>query len=256
MEKRRHNVARSARHHPYQPSISAAHRYNHRPASHRIFNDLTAHAHNAPSDQVSPTSSDNRCVTPTSRASDEDSRDSQRQEGGRARHDSDGSSVTDDRGPVDQDGSPSQPPPIKSVPRWTARCRHTHDGDVFQATGLLVATSPFDDPRNQRVLANVRERQRTQSLNDAFSQLRKIIPTLPSDKLSKIQTLRLATRYIDFLYQVLRSDDDGTAPIHPVSRVHGVESLSVSRGVTYPAPERLSYAFSVWRMDSASGLHQ
>lgn len=54
----------------------------------------------------------------------------------------------------------------------------------------------------QRILANVRERQRTQSLNDAFAQLRKIIPTLPSDKLSKIQTLKLASRYIDFLYQV------------------------------------------------------
>ena len=54
----------------------------------------------------------------------------------------------------------------------------------------------------QRSLANVRERQRTQSLNDAFAQLRTIIPTLPSDKLSKIQTLKLATRYIDFLYQV------------------------------------------------------
>jgi hypothetical protein len=54
----------------------------------------------------------------------------------------------------------------------------------------------------QRVLANVRERQRTQSLNDAFASLRNIIPTLPSDKLSKIQTLKLASRYIDFLYQV------------------------------------------------------
>ena len=54
----------------------------------------------------------------------------------------------------------------------------------------------------QRSLANVRERHRTQSLNDAFAQLRTIIPTLPSDKLSKIQTLKLATRYIDFLYQV------------------------------------------------------
>jgi hypothetical protein len=41
----------------------------------------------------------------------------------------------------------------------------------------------------QRVLVNVRERQRTQSLNEAFLSLRKIIPTLPSDKLSKIQTL-------------------------------------------------------------------
>ena len=51
--------------------------------------------------------------------------------------------------------------------------------------------------------ANVRERQRTESLNDAFEKLRKIVPTLPSDKLSKIQTLRLATDYIKFLYQLL-----------------------------------------------------
>lgn len=58
------------------------------------------------------------------------------------------------------------------------------------------------DVQSQRVLANVRERQRTQSLNEAFAALRKIIPTLPSDKLSKIQTLKLAARYIDFLYQV------------------------------------------------------
>lgn len=61
----------------------------------------------------------------------------------------------------------------------------------------------FEEIQNQRVMANVRERQRTQSLNEAFAALRKIIPTLPSDKLSKIQTLKLATRYIDFLYQVL-----------------------------------------------------
>lgn len=61
-------------------------------------------------------------------------------------------------------------------------------------------SSSFDC--HQRILANVRERQRTQSLNEAFSALRKIIPTLPSDKLSKIQTLKLASRYIQFLYQV------------------------------------------------------
>lgn len=47
-----------------------------------------------------------------------------------------------------------------------------------------------------RSMANVRERQRTKSLNDAFGDLRKIIPTLPSDKLSKIQTLKLASRYV------------------------------------------------------------
>ncbi|XP_056142261.1 twist-related protein 1b isoform X2 [Lampris incognitus] len=65
----------------------------------------------------------------------------------------------------------------------------------------------FEELQTQRVMANVRERQRTQSLNEAFAALRKIIPTLPSDKLSKIQTLKLAARYIDFLCQVLQSDE-------------------------------------------------
>lgn len=57
-----------------------------------------------------------------------------------------------------------------------------------------IKETTFDDLQSQRVMANVRERQRTQSLNEAFASLRKIIPTLPSDKLSKIQTLKLASR--------------------------------------------------------------
>ena len=56
----------------------------------------------------------------------------------------------------------------------------------------------------------LRERQRNESLNDAFEKLRKIVPTLPSDKLSKIQTLKLAVDYIQFLYELIRRlDDDG-----------------------------------------------
>lgn len=54
-----------------------------------------------------------------------------------------------------------------------------------------------------RSMANVRERQRTQSLNEAFTALRKIIPTLPSDKLSKIQTLKLASRYVKTHFYIL-----------------------------------------------------
>uniref|UniRef100_A0A672SJW7 Twist family bHLH transcription factor 1a n=1 Tax=Sinocyclocheilus grahami TaxID=75366 RepID=A0A672SJW7_SINGR len=93
----------------------------------------------------------------------------------------------------------------------------------------------LEDLQTQRVMANVRERQRTQSLNEAFASLRKIIPTLPSDKLSKIQTLKLASRYIDFLCQVLQSD----------------ELDSKMSSCSYVAHERLSYAFSVWRMEGA-----
>ncbi|CAM9688700.1 unnamed protein product [Lampetra planeri] len=96
------------------------------------------------------------------------------------------------------------------------------------------------ESQNQRFVANVRERQRTQSLNDAFASLRKIIPTLPSDKLSKIQTLKLAARYIDFLYQVLQSD-----------AAEGRAVAAAAPSCSYAATERLSYAFSVWRMEGA-----
>jgi hypothetical protein len=59
-----------------------------------------------------------------------------------------------------------------------------------------------------RLMANDRERQRTGSLNEAFDKLRQIVPTLPSDKLSKIQTLKLATNYIHFLYSLLSSTNE------------------------------------------------
>merc|ERR1712224_378053 len=67
-----------------------------------------------------------------------------------------------------------------------------------------------DELAAQRNQANVRERMRTQSLNEAFANLRQSIPTMPSDKMSKIQTLKLASDYIGFLYTVLREgDQDG-----------------------------------------------
>ncbi|CAG2180658.1 unnamed protein product, partial [Oppiella nova] len=84
---------------------------------------------------------------------------------------------------------------------------HSQDLVDTSASDLELSGLNLDEMQNQRILANVRERQRTQSLNQAFSQLRKIIPTLPSDKLSKIQTLKLASRYIQFLYQVLRKEE-------------------------------------------------
>nr|DAA06066.1 TPA_inf: Twist1b [Oryzias latipes] len=108
-------------------------------------------------------------------------------------------------------------------------------GSGSEASSSSSPARSFDDLQTQRVMANIRERQRTQSLNEAFTSLRKIIPTLPSDKLSKIQTLKLAARYIDFLYQVLQSD----------------EMDAKLASCNYLAHERLSYAFSVWRMEGA-----
>ncbi|XP_043193590.1 pancreas transcription factor 1 subunit alpha-like [Amphibalanus amphitrite] len=61
---------------------------------------------------------------------------------------------------------------------------------------------------HQRHAANMRERRRMQSINDAFEGLRTHIPTLPYEKkLSKVDTLRLAIGYISFLGEMISSDD-------------------------------------------------
>ena len=53
----------------------------------------------------------------------------------------------------------------------------------------------------------MRERRRMQSINDAFEGLRAHIPTLPYEKrLSKVDTLKLAIGYINFLNELVRTD--------------------------------------------------
>uniref|UniRef100_A0A182Q4H8 BHLH domain-containing protein n=1 Tax=Anopheles farauti TaxID=69004 RepID=A0A182Q4H8_9DIPT len=62
----------------------------------------------------------------------------------------------------------------------------------------------------QRQAANLRERRRMQSINEAFEGLRTHIPTLPYEKrLSKVDTLKLAISYISFLGEMLRKDKNG-----------------------------------------------
>jgi heart-and neural crest derivatives-expressed protein 2 len=63
-------------------------------------------------------------------------------------------------------------------------------------------------PVKRRNTANKKERRRTQSINNAFADLRDCIPNVPADtKLSKIKTLRLACSYIGYLTAVLDSDE-------------------------------------------------
>ncbi|XP_027727727.1 fer3-like protein [Vombatus ursinus] len=58
----------------------------------------------------------------------------------------------------------------------------------------------------QRQAANIRERKRMLSLNEAFDQLRKKVPTFAYEKrLSRIETLRLAIVYISFMTELLAS---------------------------------------------------
>jgi len=69
-------------------------------------------------------------------------------------------------------------------------------------------STPEHSGEKPRMIANMRERDRTQSVNSAFSSLRELIPTEPLDrKLSKIETLRLATSYIQHLAVQLHADD-------------------------------------------------
>lgn len=61
-------------------------------------------------------------------------------------------------------------------------------------------------PRPKRGQANRRERVRTENVNAGFDNLRRLIPTDPEDrKLSKIEILRLATSYINHLYNLTRA---------------------------------------------------
>ncbi|XP_062871222.1 twist3 [Trichomycterus rosablanca] len=157
--------------------------------------------------------------------------------------------VTSPKKEIDADLLPEDKITLQSIPTSSFPKRpkkNSPSPSLSSSSTLLVPlvsslsplpTQQFEDLHSQRVIANVRERQRTQSLNDAFASLRKIIPTLPSDKLSKIQILKLASRYIDFLYQVLQSDDG--------------QMDSKMASCNYLAHERLSYAFSVWRMEGA-----
>ncbi|XP_026577059.1 transcription factor 15 [Pseudonaja textilis] len=70
--------------------------------------------------------------------------------------------------------------------------------------GRPTGHGPVVVVKQQRQAANARERDRTQSVNTAFTALRTLIPTEPVDrKLSKIETLRLASSYISHLANVL-----------------------------------------------------
>lgn len=59
----------------------------------------------------------------------------------------------------------------------------------------------------QRRAANVRERKRMFSLNEAFERLRGKVPTFAYEKrLSRIETLRLAIIYITFMTDILKNN--------------------------------------------------
>lgn len=91
----------------------------------------------------------------------------------------------------------------------------------------------------QPVVANARERDRTHSVNSAFGELRTLIPTEPRDrKLSKIETLRLASSYISHLHTVLIAGVDvmdQPCIRHPalLARLYGINTPCTTRTCTF-----------------------
>jgi transcription factor 1a len=91
-------------------------------------------------------------------------------------------------------------------------------GKLIHAYDSFDALDIDDSNQNsgQRHAANLRERKRMQSINDAFEGLRTHIPVHPYEKrLSKVDTLRLAIDYIAFLNRLLNSTSQ-TDSIHPL----------------------------------------
>lgn len=77
-----------------------------------------------------------------------------------------------------------------------------------------------DARQSQRNAANARERARMRVLSKAFSRLKTSLPWVPADtKLSKLDTLRLASSYISHLRQLLQDDRFENSFAHPVSLV-------------------------------------
>uniref|UniRef100_A0A8D0BXZ5 Musculin n=1 Tax=Salvator merianae TaxID=96440 RepID=A0A8D0BXZ5_SALMN len=88
-----------------------------------------------------------------------------------------------------------------------------------QATvGAGRSAAAAECKQTQRNAANARERARMRVLSKAFSRLKTSLPWVPPDtKLSKLDTLRLASSYIAHLRQLLQEDRYEKGYVHPVN---------------------------------------
>ncbi|CAK6962230.1 transcription factor 21 [Scomber scombrus] len=109
----------------------------------------------------------------------------------------------------------------------SSNCEGTANDERRGAPGKKRKTSRKTGPKGgapqegkqvQRNAANARERARMRVLSKAFSRLKTSLPWVPADtKLSKLDTLRLASSYIAHLRQILSNDKYENGYIHPVN---------------------------------------
>uniref|UniRef100_A0A914HX28 Protein kinase domain-containing protein n=1 Tax=Globodera rostochiensis TaxID=31243 RepID=A0A914HX28_GLORO len=123
------------------------------------------------------------------------------------------------------------------------------DGEAEETAAPPMHLINEDDlTQLKRNLANYRERWRTEELNEAYKQLRRIVPSMPSDKMSKIHTLRIAADYIRFLDQTCRSLDSCWTTVLICS---SSSSFEVSASST-TAVEHVRANFNAWRAELAA----
>ncbi|KAH8307715.1 hypothetical protein KR044_010789 [Drosophila immigrans] len=92
------------------------------------------------------------------------------------------------------------------------------------------ASSQSSQPPVQRNAANARERMRMRVLSSAYGRLKTKLPNIPPDtKLSKLDTLRLATLYIK---QLINAVETVPGNSHSTSHAHPIADMLDSRHAT------------------------
>lgn len=137
---------------------------------------------------------------------------------------------------------------------------------------LHQRSPPIKEKPQQRNAANARERARMRVLSRAFCRLKTTLPWVPADtKLSKLDTLRLATTYIAHLRAVLidgSSTDSSPLPSHPLSMQswpfmfnksggdHGPSSSPVSGSESPSSSDHYGYGDDPHDRHEHNGHHQ
>lgn len=88
---------------------------------------------------------------------------------------------------------------------------------------IYISDFPGSQPPVQRNAANARERMRMRVLSSAYGRLKTKLPNIPPDtKLSKLDTLRLATLYIKQLITAVETDSHSQNHPHNHNQHHSL----------------------------------